>query len=99
MVTADIAMHFGQGRKVFPFGLADVEYIDRPESVELLLRLLRVFGCLCYAVGFFVADHRSKNQDAFFPAFHEASKRIPRPQSSDVGGIGFLQSTHILPMF
>src|ERR1019366_10592725 len=33
--TADVALHFGQGWKVFPFGLADVEHIDRPESVEL----------------------------------------------------------------
>jgi hypothetical protein len=32
------------------------------------LGLLRIFGGLCRAVGLLPANHRSKNQDAFFSA-------------------------------
>jgi len=30
------------------------------------------------------------NKDAFFTAFHEAAKRVPRANPGDVGGLGLL---------
>src|SRR5260370_22884188 len=43
-VSAHVAIDFGQRGKVFAFGLADIENVDGPESVQRPLTL-RCFFC------------------------------------------------------
>ena len=90
-VAADIALHFGQSRKVFPVRLADVEDIHGPESVQRGLSFLGIrvrFRILIFLA--LVADHRSENENTFFATPDEAAKRVPSAESCNVGGIGFL---------
>src|ERR1700722_15224185 len=92
-VSAHIAIDFGQWGKVFAFGLADIENIDGPESVQCPLTI-----CCCvftrllgrYILRASSSDHRGKNENAFFSPFNEAAKRVPCPKSGNVGSIGLL---------
>src|SRR5580658_8111140 len=92
-VSAHVAIDLGQCGKVFAFGLADIENIDGPESVQRPMTLsCRVFTRF---VGRNVlrapsSDHRGENENAFFSPFDEAAKRVPCPKSGDVGSIGLL---------
>src|SRR5580658_1838039 len=92
-VSAHVAIDFGQGWEFFAFGLADIENIDGPESVQRPLTLrccvfTWLFGlCILRASS---SDHRGENENAFFSPFNEAAKRVPCPKSGNVGGIGLL---------
>src|SRR6202021_2548789 len=93
-VSAHIAVYFGQGGELLAFGLADIENIDGPESVQ---RPLTLRGCLfTRLVGRYIlrasfSDHRGENENAFFSPFNEAAKRVPCTKASNIGGIGLLQ--------
>src|SRR6266404_1809600 len=66
-VAADITLHFGETRKVFPVRLADIEDIHSPESVQrglILLGILVRFRILTFPA--LVTDHRSENENALF---------------------------------
>src|SRR5208282_5252319 len=92
-VSAHVAIDFGQCWEFFAFGLTDVKNVDGPESVQ---RPLTLCGCVCTRlVGRYIlrassSDHRGENENAFFSPFNEAAKRVPCPQSGNVGGIGLL---------
>src|SRR5580692_3179812 len=79
-VSAHVAIDFGQCWEFFAFGLADVENIDGPESVQ---RPLTLRGCVfTRLVGRYIlrassSDHRGENENAFFSPFNEAAKRVP----------------------
>src|ERR1700734_760883 len=66
-VFAHVAIDFGQGRKVFAFGLSDVKNVDGTESVQRPLTLSRcIFTSL---VGRCIlrissSDHRRENENA-----------------------------------
>src|ERR1700693_3235505 len=92
-VSAHVAIDFGQRGKVFAFGLADIENVDGPETVQRPLTL----GCCVLTrlggrdiLGASSSDHRGEDEDAFFSPFNEAAKRVPCPKSGDVGSIGLL---------
>src|SRR5208282_2683528 len=92
-VSAHVAIDFGQCWEVFAFGLADIENIDGPESVQRSLTLsCRVFARLVgrYILRASSSDHRGENENAFFSPFNEAAKRVPCPKSGNVGGVGLL---------
>src|ERR1700734_979502 len=73
-VSAHVAIDFGQCWEFFAFGLADIENIDGPESVQRPLTLRgRVFTRL---VGRYIprasfSDHRGENENTFFSPFNE----------------------------
>src|ERR1700726_4906325 len=92
-VSAHVAIDFGQSRKVFAFGLGNVENIDGSESVQRSLTL----SCCVFTrlVGRYIlrassSDHRGENENAFFSPFNEAAKRVPCPKSDNIGSIGLL---------
>src|SRR5208337_2361940 len=92
-VSAHVAIDFGQCREFLAFGLADIENVDGPESVQRPLTL----GCCLFTrlVGRYIlrasfSDHWGENENAFFSPFNEAAKRVPCPKSGNVGGIGLL---------
>src|SRR5271166_1744267 len=92
-VSAHVAIDFGQCWEFFAFGLADIENIDGPESVQCSLTLC----CCVFArlVGRYIlrassSDHRGENENAFFSPFNEAAKRVPCPKSGNVGSVGLL---------
>src|SRR5579864_7232107 len=92
-VSAHVAVYFGQRGKVFAFGLADIENVDGPETVQ---RPLTLCGCvLARLVGRYIlrassSDHRGENENPFFSPFNEAAKRVPCPKSGNVGSIRLL---------
>src|SRR5580698_1489875 len=68
-VSAHVAVDFGQCWEFFAFGLADIENIDRPESVQRPL----TFRCCVFTrlVGRYIpcassSNHRGENENAFF---------------------------------
>src|SRR6266853_5746626 len=75
-VSAHVAIDFGQCWEFLAFGLADIEDIDGPESVQ---RALTLRGCVfTRLVGRYIlrassADHRGENENAFFSPFNEAA--------------------------
>src|SRR5579859_6227830 len=92
-VSAHVAIDFGQRREFFAFGLADVENIDGPESVQRPM----TFGCCiisrfvgCCILRASSSDHWGENEDSFFSPFNEAAKRVPCPKSGNVASIGLL---------
>src|SRR5947209_3134872 len=92
-VSAHITVYFGQGGEFFAFGLADIENVDGPESVQRPLALrccvfTRLVGCHILRAS--SSDHRSENENALFSPFNEAAKRVPCPKSGNVGSIGLL---------
>ena len=92
-VAADIALHFGQSRKVFPLRLTSIKNVDGPESVQRPLTLrCCVFTWLLgrYILRASSSDHRGENENAFFSPSNEAAKRVPCPKSGNVGSIGLL---------
>src|SRR5208282_4305007 len=92
-VSAHVAVDFGQCGEFFAFGLADIENVDGPESVQRSLTLrCCVFTRLVgrYILRASSSDHRGENENAFFSPFNEAAKRVPCPKSGDVGGFGLL---------
>src|SRR5579863_6119622 len=92
-VSAHVAIDFGQRGKVFAFGLADIENVDGPETVQRPLTL-----CCCVLtrlVGRYIlrassSDHRGENENPSFSPFNEAAKRVPCPKSGNVGSSGLL---------
>src|ERR1700733_924773 len=92
-VSAHVSVDFGQGGEFLAFGLADIENIDGPESVQGPLTLggcvvTRLVGRYILRASF--SDHRGENENAFFSPFNEAAKRVPCPKSGNVGSIGLL---------
>src|SRR5690348_14948335 len=82
-VAAHVAIDFGQRWEFLAFGLADIENIDRPKSVQRPL----TFRCCvftrfvgCYILRASSSDHRGENENAFFSPFNEAAKRVPCPK-------------------
>jgi hypothetical protein len=71
-VSAHVAIDFGQCWEFFAFGLADIENVDGPESVQ---RPLTLRGCVfTRLVGRYIlrassSDHRGENENAFFSPF------------------------------
>src|ERR1700678_915374 len=92
-VSAHVTIDFGQCWKVFALGLADIENVDGPETVQ---RPLPLSCCvLTRLVGRYIlrassSDHRGENENAFFSSFNEAAKRVPCPKTGNVGSIGLL---------
>src|SRR5271156_1543143 len=92
-VSAHVPIDFGQCWEFFAFGLADIENIDGPESVQ---RPLTLRGCVfARLVGRYIlrassSDHRGENENAFFSPFNEPAERVPSTKSSNVGSIGLL---------
>jgi len=86
------AADFGEGGEFLAFGLRDVEHVDTPEPVKprLAVFLIGILGGGFFVSPALLADHGSQNEDAFFAAFDEAAKRVPRANSGDVGGLGLL---------
>jgi hypothetical protein len=79
---------------------SSVEHVHRAESEQRGHGALGIFGRLhVFVVAALLADHGSQNENAFFPAFDEAAKRVPRANSRNVGCVWLLRSTHTLPMF
>src|ERR1700686_93681 len=78
-VSAHVAIDFGQGGQFLAFGLADIENVDGPESVQCPLALrgcvfTRLVGrCILRASS---SDHRGENENAFFSPFNEAAERV-----------------------
>src|SRR5208283_4938729 len=92
-VPGHVAVDFGQCGEFLAFGLADIENIDGPESVQRPLTLrgcvfTRLVGCCILRAS--SSDHRGENENAFFSPFNEAAKRVPCPKSGNVGSIGLL---------
>src|SRR5208282_276800 len=92
-VSAHVAVDFGQRWEFLAFGLADVENIDGPESVQRQM----TFGCCvitrfvgCCILRASSSDHRGENENPFFSPFNEAAKRVPCPKSGNVGSVGLL---------
>src|ERR1700692_454992 len=92
-VSAHVAIDFGQRGKVLAFGLADIENVDGPETVQrpLTLRCCVLTGLVGrYILRASSSDHRGENANAFFSPFNEAAKRVPCTKSGDVGSVGLL---------
>src|SRR6202790_4666194 len=92
-VSAHITVYFGQCGEFLAFGLADIENVNGPESVQ---RPLTFRGCVFTRfVGRYIlrassSDHWGENENPFFASFNEAAKRVPCPKSGNVGSIGLL---------
>src|SRR5208282_4814020 len=98
-VAGHFALHFGQRGQFLAFGLADIKHVHGTEANELLLwpALVRCIVSVNFGRDFVlarpaVADHRGKNQDAFFASFDEAAKRVPCTDTCDVSCLWFLPS-------
>src|SRR5580692_2716703 len=92
-VSAHVAIDFGQRWEFFSFGLADIENVDGPESVQRPV----TFGCCvitrlvgCGVLRASSSDHRGENENALFSPFNEAAKRVPCTKSGNIGSIGLL---------
>ena len=89
-VATHVALHFSERGQLLAFGLGDVEHVHRAESEQGGHGAFGIFAQLRVVLGAPLADHGSQNENAFFPAFDEAAKRVPGANPGHIAGVGFL---------